>query len=135
LKVTVIIQSGYVLSQMIDKQAALLIQKKALENNIEILTQTGITEVTGKENILTSVRTDDGKSLDCEILIVCKGVQANMQFIDDTDIKKHWGILSNSFMQTNYQNIYTAGDVAETYDLATENILLMRCGLAPSGRD
>jgi nitrite reductase (NADH) large subunit len=119
LKVTVIVQSKHILSQMIDFWAAQIIQKIILEKNIEILTQTDISEVIHKNNNLVAVKTSAGKLLDCEILIVAKGVSANMQLIENSNIEKRRGIITNEYMQTNIANVYAAGDVAETYDIAS----------------
>jgi len=119
LKVTVIVQSKHVLSQMIDYGAAQIIQKRILENNIEILTQTDISEVICKKNNLVAVKTNAGKLLECEILVVAKGVSANMQLIENSNIEKRRGIVTNQYMQTNIANVFAAGDVAETYDIAS----------------
>jgi NAD(P)H-nitrite reductase large subunit len=104
---------------MIDFWAAQIIQKIILEKNIEILTQTDISEVIHKNNNLVAVKTSAGKLLDCEILIVAKGVSANMQLIENSNIEKRRGIITNEYMQTNIANVYAAGDVAETYDIAS----------------
>ena len=120
LNVTVIVQSKHVLSQMIDLGAAQIIQKRILNNNIDILTQTDISEVISKNNNLVAVKTNTGKLLECEILIVAKGVSANMQLLENSDIEKRWGILTNQYMQTNIANVFAAGDVAETYDITSE---------------
>jgi len=120
LKVTVVVQSKHVLSQMIDFEAAQIIQKRIQANNIEILTQTDISEVISKKNNLTAVRTNTGKLLECEILIVAKGVKANTQLIENSGIEKRRGIVTNQYMQTNMANVFAAGDVAETYDITSE---------------
>jgi nitrite reductase (NADH) large subunit len=120
LKVTVIVQSKHILSQMIDFEVAQIIQKRILGNNMEILTQTDISEVIHKKNNLVAVKTNTGKLLDCEILVVAKGVSANMQLIENSGIEKRQGIITNQYMQTNIANVFAAGDVAETYDIASE---------------
>jgi NAD(P)H-nitrite reductase large subunit len=119
IHVTVIVQSKHVLSQMIDFGAALIIQKRILENNIEILTQTDISEVIYKKNRLVAVKTNSGKLFECEILIVAKGVSTNVQLIKNSDIEKRRGIVTNQYMQTNIANVFAAGDVAETYDITS----------------
>jgi NAD(P)H-nitrite reductase large subunit len=120
LNVTVIVQSKHVLSQMIDFEASQIIQKRILGNNIEILIQTDISEVINKKNNLVAVKTNTGKLLECEILVVAKGVNANMQLIENSNIEKRRGILTNQYMQTNIANVFAAGDVAETYDITSE---------------
>ncbi len=42
-----------------------------------------------------------------------------MDLVKDTSIKTEWGILTDEYLQTNEKNIFAAGDVAQTKDLAT----------------
>ncbi len=119
LNVKVIMKSDHILSQMIDFRAALVVTQRLAENNIEVLANTDVSEVLPKQHQLKAVKTDRGRELDCELLIVAKGVNANTDLIEGTDIDKRWGIVTNSNMQTNYQNIFAAGDVAETMDITT----------------
>jgi NAD(P)H-nitrite reductase large subunit len=120
LKVTVIIRSNRVLSQMIDLQAAQIIQKTLEKNNIEVMTQTDITEIISGNKRITAVKTDQGLRINCELLVVAKGVVTNTGLIENTGIKKRRGIITDENMRTNIKNIYAAGDVAETYDIVTE---------------
>ena len=120
LKVTVIIRSNRVLSQMIDLEAARIIQKELEENNIEVQTQTDITEIVARNKKIAAVKTDQGQDINCEILVVAKGVSANTGLIENTDICKRWGIVTDENMRTNHKNVFAAGDVAETYDIVTE---------------
>ncbi len=120
LKVTVIIRSNRVLSQMIDLEAARIIQKELEENNIEVQTQTDIAEIVHRNKKITAVKTDHGQDINCELLVVAKGVAANTGLIEKTDISKRWGIITDENMRTNYKNVFAAGDVAETYDIVTK---------------
>ena len=120
LKTTMVIRSNRVLSQMIDYPAAQILEKKLLENNIEALHHTDISEIISKDNRLQGVKTDQGQVIDCEILIAAKGVNPNTGLIQNTDITKKFGIRTNSYMQTNHENIFAAGDVAEAFDIAIE---------------
>jgi nitrite reductase (NADH) large subunit len=120
IKVHVIIGSDRILSRMIDYDAAQIVAKRVRENNIEIMTGADISEVMNKNGEVVGVKTSHGQAVDCEMLIVAKSVQANTELVQNTDIKIRWGIETNASMQTNYENIYAAGDVAETFDLAAE---------------
>lgn len=120
LKTAVVIRSNRVLSQMIDYDAAQIIKNQLSKNNIEVMNHTDVTEIISKDKKLVGVKTDQGKVIDCEILIVAKGVNSNTELIEDTDITKRWGIETNPYMQTNHENIFAAGDVAETFDITTE---------------
>jgi NAD(P)H-nitrite reductase large subunit len=120
LKTKVIVRSNRVLSQMIDSEASQILINQLKNNGIEVLTQTDIAEIQSIGNQLKAVKTEQGEIIPCELLIVAKGVQPNTEIIQDTDIEKRWGIETNPCMQTNYENIFAAGDVAEAFDIATE---------------
>ncbi|MFH1655328.1 MAG: FAD-dependent oxidoreductase [Candidatus Omnitrophota bacterium] len=114
--VKVIIRSPYVLSQVVDKQAAQLVQKRLSDNGIEILTGRSITEIVGNGD-LKAVRLDNNKVIACQIVVVAKGVQPNTDIISETEIKISDGICVDENMKTNIPNIYAAGDVCETFDI------------------
>ena len=121
LQTTVVIRSQHLLSQMIDLDAAQIITKQMQDNSIEILLQTDITEIMSQEGRLTGVKTSHGQVIACEILIVAKGVNPNTELVENTGIAKNWGIKTDSYMQTNREGVYAAGDVAEAYDIAIED--------------
>lgn len=121
LKVTVIVRSNHILSQMIDYHAAQIVKKKVLESGVEMIEQADVLEILCKDNKLVSIKTDKGQIIDCELLIVTKGVKPNTELIQNSGITQRTGIITNPYMQTNYENIFAAGDVAETYDLSTED--------------
>jgi len=120
LEIKVVVRSNRVLSQMIDTEASQFYIKRLLESKIEVLKQTDVSEIQSKKNKLMAVKTDQGQVIPCELLIVAKGVQPNTELIQGTDIKKRRGIETNPFMQTSHKNIFAAGDVAETFDITTE---------------
>jgi len=121
IEVKVIIKSKQVLSQMLDFQAANLVQKRLEENGIEILLGQDILEVIGNGDI-KAVKLDSGKAFGCSLIIVGKGVSPNIDLVKDTDIKIGEGIIANNLLQTNIPNVFTAGDVCESFDLTLGKI-------------
>jgi nitrite reductase (NADH) large subunit len=119
LKVFVVVGSNRILSRMIDEDAARIVGTKVRDNDIEVMTGSDVSEVLHKDGNVVGVMADNGLMLDCEILVVAKSVRANTDLIRNTDIRTRWGIETNASMQTNYENIYAAGDVAETFDITT----------------
>lgn len=119
LKVTVIVRSSHILSQMIDSEGAQVVKKRLLESGIAILEKTDVSEVLSKDNKLAAVKTDKGQTLNCELLIVAKGVKPNTELIQNSGILKREGIITDPYLQTNCENIFAAGDVAEAFDLAS----------------
>ncbi|MDQ1351176.1 MAG: hypothetical protein QG657_1478 [Acidobacteriota bacterium] len=121
LHTTLAISSQQVLSQVLDYDAAQIIGRQLRENNIEILQPAGITEIISRDNRLKGVKTDQGRELDCDVLIVAKGVAPNVRLAKAAGIGVRRGIVIDSFMQTDHENIYAAGDVAEAFDMAIED--------------
>jgi NAD(P)H-nitrite reductase large subunit len=117
IEVKVIVKSKQVLSQMLDFAAASILQKRLEENGIELVLGDDVTEVIGNGDI-KAVKLESGKALGCSLIVVGKGVLPNIDLVKDTEIKVSEGIIANNLMQTNIPNIYTAGDVCESFDLA-----------------
>ena len=117
VEVKVIIKSKQVLSQMLDFEAAGFMQRKLEENGIEIILGQDVDEIIGNGDI-KAVKLDSGKAFESSLIIVGKGVSPNIDLIKETQIKFNEGILANNSMQTNMPNIYTAGDCAESFDVA-----------------
>ena len=120
LETKVVVRSKRVLSQMIDDGASQIIGRRLLENRIEVLTETDISEIRSQDHRLVGVETDQGQVIPCELLILAKGVHPNTELIQDTDIRKRQGIETDPYMQTSHENIFAAGDVAEAFDITTE---------------
>ena len=116
VEVKVIIKSMQVLSQMLDFEAAHFVQKRLEEHGIDIITGSDIVEVIGNGDI-KAIKLDSGKAFACSLIVVAKGVEANTDLIKDSEIKVNEGIIANNLLQTNIANIFTAGDVCESYDL------------------
>ena len=116
IEVKVIVKSKQVLSQMLDYEAAHFVRQKLEENGIEIITGQDVVEVIGNGDI-KAVKLDSGKALGCSLIIVGKGVSPNISLIKDTQIKVNEGIIADTLLQTSVPNIFTAGDVCESFDL------------------
>ena len=117
--VSVFVKSGSILSQIIDKDAAGLMQKRIEEKGIKIFTGMAAKEIIGAKSV-NGVTFEDGSKHDCELVIIGKGVSPNIEIAKDAGIKTNWGILANEYLRTGVEDIFTAGDVSETNDIALE---------------
>ncbi len=117
IEVKVIIKSKQVLSQMLDAQAAGFIQRRLEQNGIDLVFSEDIIEIIGEGDI-KAVKLASGKVFGCSLVVVGKGVEPNIGLVKNTQIRVNQGIAANSLLQTNIPNIYTAGDVCESFDLA-----------------
>ncbi len=114
--VKVIIKSNQILSQMLDEQAARLLQQRLEASGMDLVLGQDAIEVIGEGDI-KAVKLESGKVLGCSLLVVGKGVLPNTDIAKDTEIKINDGIVSNDLLQTNIPNIYVAGDVCESLDV------------------
>jgi nitrite reductase (NADH) large subunit len=112
LKVTLIVGSGQVLSQQMDRESAFIIQEKLAAQGVEILFGREASHVC-RQGDEARVVTSYGETLPADLVIVGKGVQPNIELVKHTSIKTNYGILVDGRMRTNLENIYAAGDVAE----------------------
>lgn len=116
-KVTVVVRSPQVLSQMVDAAAARIIASTLEKNGIRIITGVAAAEVTGGESV-EGILLDNGDKLDCQLIVIGKGVSPNTELASSAAIKVGDGIIVDQFLRTSDENIFAAGDVAETYDIA-----------------
>jgi len=118
VKVKILVKSGHVLSQMLDRESAEMIQGTMREHGVDIRTGRDAVEIVGKESV-EGIILDDGERINCQLVVIGKGVQPNVDFLTSTQIKVNEGIVADETMRTSLPDIYVAGDVAETYDLTT----------------
>lgn len=117
LKVKMIVKSNRVLSQMLDEESSAMVQERLQEHGIEIRTGRDAVEILGKGSA-EGVVLDSGEQVECQMVIIGKGVQPNVGVVSSTGIEIKEGIVADGTMRTTVPDIYVAGDVAETYDIS-----------------
>jgi len=118
-EVSVFVRSPQILSQIIDKDAANIMQKRIECKGIKIMRGRSAKEITGNDSV-NGIVLDNGSKIACELVIIGKGVEPNVDIVQDTGIKTKWGIVTDEFLKTSNKDIFAAGDVAEAYDIALE---------------
>jgi NADPH-dependent 2,4-dienoyl-CoA reductase/sulfur reductase-like enzyme len=117
-EVKVIVKSDHILSQMLDREGANFVRRRIEEKGIQVMTGLAVAEFLGGKEV-TGLILDDGRRLECELVIVGKGVRPNLELVKNTGIKTEYGIIVDEYLQTSLPNIYAAGDVAQAKDLIT----------------
>ncbi|MDP8230179.1 MAG: FAD-dependent oxidoreductase [Candidatus Gorgyraea atricola] len=118
-EVTVFVRSPQILSQIIDKGSADIMQAHIEEKGIKIKTGSAATEIKGSDSVKNLI-IDNRSEYPCELVIIGKGVSPNIAIAKDAGIKTNWGILADGFLKTDNKDIFAAGDVAEAHDIALE---------------
>jgi len=117
--VSVFVRSSQILSQIIDKGSADIMQKRIEKNGIKIATGRSAKEIIGNGSV-AGIVLDDGSRYDCQLVIIGKGVSPNIDIASDAGIKTNWGIVTDEFLKTSAKDVFAAGDAAESYDIALE---------------
>ncbi|NMA68512.1 MAG: NAD(P)/FAD-dependent oxidoreductase [Desulfitobacterium sp.] len=119
LEVHVVVSSGYILSQMLNPQAAKKLEKHLQDQGIKIILNSDVIAIKGQEHV-EGVELNSGQTLAADLVIIGKGVRPNVEPFRYSGLKIGQGILVNEYMETNLPNVYAAGDVAEAWDYLRE---------------
>ena len=109
LKVNVVEMMPHVMAVM-EAETAGFIETEMLSYGVGIHTGAGVTEIAPK-----SVKLDNGKILDADMVLLSIGVRPTLQLAKETglEIGEAGGLLVNEYMQTSDADIYAAGDMVE----------------------
>ncbi len=118
IKATLLEQLGQVMPTVFDAEAAAIVQQRIEDLGIEVFTGEKALKFTGDKHV-TGVVTDS-RELPCDMVVLSVGVRPQIELAVQAgltigDMK---GIRVDETMMTSAQDIYAAGDVAETHDIA-----------------
>jgi len=118
LKVTLLEQLDHVLPTVFDEEAASIVKKRIKEFGIEVITGEKAIRFTGNHHIRSVVT--DTREIECDMVVLAVGVKPAIDLAEKAGVKigSLGGIKIDPQMTTNLPEIYAAGDVAETFDIA-----------------
>jgi NAD(P)H-nitrite reductase large subunit len=116
LDVTVLVGSPQVLSQMLDESSSEVFKQIFEENGVPVITGVQAAAVLGKAQV-EGLELTSGEVYPCELIVVGKGVDPNLDLVEGTSIKMDYGILIDEHCRTNVPDIYAAGDAAQAMDV------------------
>ncbi|STO07396.1 FAD-dependent oxidoreductase [Exiguobacterium aurantiacum] len=104
----------------LDKDMACRVEEHLEKNGIELLLGETVTELVGEGHV-ERVVTESGKTIDTDLVILSVGVRPNTELAKSigVTIGETGAIAINERMETNVDNVYAAGDVAESFSLVT----------------
>jgi len=109
MKVNVVEMMPHVMAIM-EAETAGFIETEMLSYGVGIHTGAGVTEIGTR-----SVKLDNGKTLEADMVLLSIGVRPTLQLAKETGLEmgEAGGLLVNEFMQTSDADIYGAGDMVE----------------------
>jgi len=124
IKATLLEQLGQVMPTVFDAEAAAIVQQRIEDLGIEVMTGEKALKFTGGKHVRSVVT--DTRELPCDMVVLSVGVRPASELALQAgltlgDMK---GIRVDDCLMTSAQDIYAAGDVAETYDIARNTYFL-----------
>ncbi len=118
LKVTLLEQLGQLLPTVFDEESAAIIRQRVEEIGVEVITGEKALRFEGGQKVERVVT--DTRVIPCDLVVFSVGVRPAVALARSAGIKlgSLGGIQVDKTMRTSVEDIYAAGDVAETYDLA-----------------
>ncbi len=109
IKVNVVEMMQHVMAIM-EAETAGFIETEMLSYGVGIHTGAGVTEIGQR-----SVKLDNGKTLEADMVLLSIGVRPTLQLAKEAGLEmgEAGGLLVNEYMQTSDPNIYGAGDMVE----------------------
>ena len=118
VRVTLLEQLGHILPTVFDDEAAGIIRGVIEQMGIEVITGERALEFTGNGRV-QSVVTSTGE-IECDNVILAVGIRPAVELARQAGIEigMMGGITTDTAMMTSRRDIYAAGDVCETFDIA-----------------
>lgn len=116
IDVTMLIRSAHPLSMQLDPTAGKLVLDELLSKGLDVRVDIGAAAFEGNGSV-QQAHLSDGSRLDCELVVIGKGVLPARSFISADSIQVDLGIVVDETMQTNVPGVYAAGDVAQAFDM------------------
>ncbi|MDQ7983246.1 MAG: FAD-dependent oxidoreductase [Spiroplasma sp.] len=108
--------------------------KRKPEKHAEVLFNTAVEKLNLKDQFIVSLKTNKGKIIDCDLVLLATGFLPNTEFLSKNNIKfaKNKAIVINQYGQVlfdkpknnldNYDNIFSGGDCATIFNQTNQTI-------------
>ncbi|MDJ0699886.1 MAG: FAD-dependent oxidoreductase [Woeseiaceae bacterium] len=109
LEVTVVEMADRVMSRVVSEQVSAFYQQEHRAHGVELLLSTGLAAFRGDRRVST-VETDDGRSLPADLVVVGVGILPNCELAADAGLDVDNGIVVDDHCRTSDPAIYAIGD-------------------------
>ncbi|MFA5524240.1 MAG: FAD-dependent oxidoreductase [Tissierellales bacterium] len=116
-KVNVVEFFPYLLPRQLDKELADIVAQKLRDSGLNLYFDTAAEEILGEEKA-DGLRFKDNREMKTDAILFSAGVRPNIDLVRDTAIEFDKGVKVNSYLKSNIDNVYAAGDIAEVNGVA-----------------
>jgi NAD(P)H-nitrite reductase large subunit len=116
MKVHYLLRGDRYWSNVLDAQESRIVEARLQEEGVTLHHHVEVIEVTGRNGRINGIRLLNGLMRKCDLLACAIGIRPRLELAKQAGLALDRGILVNEFLQTNDEDIYAAGDVAQVYD-------------------
>jgi len=109
---TVIEHDRWLMPQQLDSVGGALLAERLEAIGLTVEAGVGVRDIFAGDDI-TGVRLTDGRTIDCDTVVVCAGIRPNMEIARDAGLRVRRGIEVDDAMQTSVPDVYAIGECAE----------------------
>lgn len=124
MKVHYLLRGDRYWSNVLDEQESRIVEHRLQEEGVKLHYHAELTEISGKQNHVKSVRLQSGEIINCDLVTYAIGIRPRIELAKQAGLEVDRGILVDDTMQTNDPNIFAAGDAAQAYDATTGMYIL-----------
>ena len=114
LEVTIVEQASVPLERVLGQEVGAVYRDIHVDHGVELLTGTGLEAFEG-DRAVERVRLSDGRTIDCDFVVVGIGVTPRTALAETAGIDVENGILVSERLETNAPGVFAAGDVANAW--------------------
>lgn len=123
VKVHYLLRGDRYWNNVLDEHESKIVEHRLVEEGVELHYHAEAIEIQGRKNV-NAIKLLDGRVIKCDIVGYAIGIQPKLELATAAGLAVDRGILVNQFMQTNVQDVFAAGDVAQAYDPRTGRSVL-----------
>lgn len=112
-QVVVVHQGSHLMNRQLDKTASDKLIKKLSELGVTVVVDSGAREFISENNKVAAVKIRTGEIIPCDTVLLCTGIQPNVELARKAKIKVSRGIVVNDYLETSESNIYAIGECCE----------------------
>lgn len=112
----VVVASSHILSQVADGEAAAIVQAHLGRYGVRFHLDAAVQELVEGADGLEALGLTDGSGLPCGLAVYCKGAEPAVALAAG-QVETGVGVRVDDAMRTSAEGVYTAGDVAEVWDV------------------
>lgn len=112
MQVTVVELMNRIMPNVLDEHGAGILSRNIQKKGVDLLTGANTKSFERLSDGSFKVHVEGKKDIPADFIIVGTGVRPNIRFLEGSGIQTDRGILVDSHMMTNIQDVYAGGDVA-----------------------